>query len=78
MQKTLTEVQENTKVKVIKIQGGREICANLLNMGIRINENILLISKTNGPIIIGKDNLRFAIGKDIAEKIIVEEIKDVR
>ena len=67
----LSMIQEGQPGTVIKV-GGREDTRRLLeNLGFVIGTMVTVISKINGSLIVSVKDSRVAIGKDMANKIIV-------
>jgi ferrous iron transport protein A len=63
------------KLKIIKINGGQTVLKKLETMGICESAIIeKLISYHHGPVIVKVMNSQLAIGRGMAEKIIVEEL----
>lgn len=72
----LTELANGSSAKVINIQGSHSMIGKLEAMGILPGTIILKKSAifANGPIIVEKGAHQFALGYDIAQKIVVEPI----
>jgi ferrous iron transport protein A len=77
MQKTLDQVDENRKAKVIDIQGGQGIRQRLSQMGIHPGDTITILryGALRGPILIEIHGSQVALGRGIASRIIVEEVE---
>ncbi|OGS44913.1 MAG: hypothetical protein A2539_04355 [Elusimicrobia bacterium RIFOXYD2_FULL_34_15] len=71
---SLPNLAENKTAKVIKIEGGHGIQKKLETLGIRNDVKIKKMSSSaySGPIIVNVGQTKIAIGKGIANKIIVE------
>ncbi len=68
----LTMGKEGEKLIIRDIIGGRGIRQRLVSMGIRIGNEIEVISNPGaGRLIIACGNTRFALGRGIANKILV-------
>lgn len=66
---------KDTKLFVVKINGGNNLLKKLGSMGIYEGVNIeKLTSYNKGPVIIKVLNSHIAIGRGMAEKIIVKEL----
>ncbi|MEW6012519.1 MAG: FeoA family protein [Elusimicrobiales bacterium] len=73
--KTNLAKANNKKLKVVQINGGHNIVKKLNSMGIFDGSLIEKIASYNhGPVIVKVMNSQLAIGRGMAEKIIVEEI----
>jgi len=77
MQKTLDQVYENKKAKVIDIQGGQGIRQRLSQMGIHPGDEITMLryGALRGPLLIEVHSSQVALGRGIASRIIVEELE---
>lgn len=75
---TLNQLDKLKIGKVIEIKGGHGLRNKLDGLGIREGCIIKKISKigTAGPVVIKIGNTQIAIGKGMAEKIIIEEINE--
>ncbi|HAM39115.1 MAG TPA: ferrous iron transport protein A [Elusimicrobia bacterium] len=71
---SLLNLVENKTGRVVKIEGGHGIQKKLETLGIRNNVKIKKLSSQlmGGPIIINVGQTKIAIGRGIANKIIVE------
>lgn len=60
--------------KVVGLQGGHGMMGNLENLGIRIGCQIRKVSQQlmSGPIVISHRNTQVAIGRGMAQRIMVE------
>lgn len=72
MIKTVSEMAKGEKGKVIAIHGGRVKILRLAEMGITPGEEIILIQKSIGPVIVKVKDINLALGKGLAENILVE------
>ena len=77
MPKTLDQIDENRKVKVIDIQGGLGLRQRLGQMGIHPGDTITMLryGALRGPILIEVHGSQVALGRGIASKVIVEEME---
>lgn len=70
---TLAEMKNGSKGLVLKVETGKTIYSRLASMG--IFEGVLLsVIKNNGrgPIVIGIEGSRFALGRVMAEQIVIQ------
>jgi len=71
----LTFAVPGREYRVVSLMGGRGFNRKLFEMGIKPGSTIrVIINSGKGPILIGVNNLRFALGKGMASKIIVNPI----
>lgn len=66
---SLAEVGEVNVIK--KVSGRPEIKQHLENMGFVVGSDVTVISEVQGNIIVNVKNVRVAIGKDMANKIMI-------
>ncbi len=74
MKKCVTQLQEKQKGVVVEILGGLFLQKRLDAMGIRVGVEIIRVSLPSfkGPVIVSVGNSQFALGYNLAKKIIVE------
>ncbi len=75
--KTLVNINDRKKVKILKISGGYRIRQHLQCLGIHIGD-IVTIKKSSflgGPVLLEINGCDVALGKGIASKIEVEELE---
>ncbi|MBQ3375299.1 MAG: ferrous iron transport protein A [Erysipelotrichaceae bacterium] len=66
---SLAEVGEVNVIK--KVSGRPEIKQHLENMGFVVGSDVTVISEVQGNIIVNVKNVRVAIGKEMANKIMI-------
>ena len=66
-------VKESKEVEVVSIEAGREAFIRLQEMGILPGARLKVIVNSNGPMIVGVGDSKFALGRGIASKIIIRE-----
>ncbi len=72
MVKVLYEMSKGEKGKVLTIKGGKGRILRLAELGIVPGEEIILIQKSFGPIIVRVKDTNLALGRGIAQNILVE------
>ncbi|MGB9787381.1 MAG: FeoA family protein [Dictyoglomus turgidum] len=72
MIKKLIEMNKGQKGRVVAIRGGRGKILRLAEMGITPGEEVILLQKSLGPVIIKVKDTNLALGKGLAESILVE------
>jgi len=70
----LNEIKKGQKVKIEGFSGDSVMC-NMARLGILKGDVITCIAKV-GPIIIGKEQLKLAVGKHLAKHIFVNRITE--
>ncbi len=73
METTLDKVISSQTVIITRINAGKGLGSRLANMGLHIGDSLKIIrgGQFGGPIIISINNAEFAIGRGIANKIVV-------
>ncbi|MGB9700055.1 MAG: FeoA family protein [Thermodesulfobacteriota bacterium] len=73
----LDQVDENKKVRIIDVQGGWGVRRRLSQMGIHPGDIVTLLKygAFAGPVLIEVHGFQVALGRNIASRIIVEEVK---
>ncbi len=75
MELTLSKAPEG-RFKVIKINGGTNLIKKLASLGIYEGSEIeKILSYHRGPVIVKVLNSQIAVGRGMAEKIILKEVK---
>ncbi len=72
MVKILYEMNKGEKGKVLSIKGGGGRILRLAELGIVPGEEIILIQKSFGPVIVRVKDTNLALGRGIAQNILVE------
>ena len=75
MEIPLSQLREGMVARIKYLTGGFGLQRKILALGIRIGKNVKIISshRFGGPIVIELDGMRIAIGRGVANKIIVEK-----
>jgi ferrous iron transport protein A len=68
----LTMAIPGQELTLIDINGGRGIRSKLYSMGLVPGVKLSVVGGNGGPIMIALSNTRLALGRGMAEKIIVE------
>lgn len=75
--KTLINIDNGKKVKILKISGGKTIRQHLQCLGIHIGDVVTLKKSSflGGPVLLEINGYDVALGKGVASKIEVEEVE---
>jgi len=75
--KTLLDINNGKKVKILKISGGRGVRQHLQCLGIHIGDIVTLKKSSflGGPVLLEINGYDIALGKGVASKIEVEEVE---
>ena len=69
--------RKSRTVRIIEIEGGTQMQQHLAHLGIRSGEVFLIkrAAPLGGPVLLERDGVEVAIGRRIAERIIVEDLE---
>lgn len=75
--KTLINIDNGKRVKILKITGGKGIRQHLQCLGIHIGDIVTLKKSSflGGPVLLEINGYDVALGKGVASKIEVEELE---
>jgi len=71
----LSVFENGAEVRIAKIDAGRGVLSQLHHMGLKEGDMIRVIQNNHGHLIIARGNLRLALGRGMAHKILVERIR---
>lgn len=70
---TLNEISEGKTVRLLCIEGGKNVCTRVTQMGLTTNSRFSVLKNDNaGPVIVLQSGTKIIIGRGIASKISVE------
>ena len=67
----LTKVPLGERVRLISIEGGRELTRRLAELGLTTGVELRVLQDSGGPVILAVRDSRIALGRGMADKIIV-------
>lgn len=75
--KTLVNIDNGKKVRILKISGGKGVRQHLQCLGLHVGDIVILKKSSflGGPVLLEVNGYDVAIGKGVASKIEVEEIE---
>ncbi len=73
MATTLLKLKNDVSAKVIAIEGGMGFIGKLERLGIREGSTVVKLSHASGPVVVKMKGIHLAIGRGMAEKIMVQE-----
>ena len=68
----LTDVPVNASATLTKINGGRRLRHRLTELGLIPGSVLTIVQNQNGPLLVAVRETRLAIGRGMAEKILVK------
>lgn len=72
---TLATSKIGEDVRLVEVQGGKQLRKRLADLGLNMGMTVRVVHSLNqGPIIIAVKDSRLAIGRGMAEHILVEKI----
>ncbi len=72
---TLIETPVGQKVRVVSIDGGRQLVRRLLSLGLSVGAEIEVLHHRGRGVVVARQGNRVALGKGIAEKLRAEVLK---
>ena len=73
-QQTLAQAQPGQHVRLVAVGGDRILVRRLRALGLNIGNEIDVLHHRKGDVVIGKGGSRLALGHDIADLLLVEDI----
>ncbi|HHV18046.1 MAG TPA: ferrous iron transport protein A [Thermoanaerobacterales bacterium] len=74
MTQSLIFFPEGTKGKICDITGGRMVSKRLFEMGFNKGQEIEVIKNDAGPLVVGLNGSRVAVGRGMAFKILLNPV----
>jgi Fe2+ transport system protein FeoA len=73
----LTQIHEDNKCRILAFEGGPKMKTKLENLGIRLGNEVTVINSSfiGGPITVLAGSTKVAIGRKMAERILVEVVQ---
>lgn len=70
--KSLSEIHVGQKVRLVAVDGGRQLIRRLMSLGLSIGTEIEVLHHRGRGVVVARDGNRVALGKGIAEKLHAE------
>jgi len=68
----LSETPVGWKVRLVAIDGGRQLVRRLLSLGLPVGAEIEILHHRGSGVVVARQGNRVALGKGIAEKVYAE------
>lgn len=68
----MTEIPVGQRVRLVRIDGGRELTRRLLALGLGMNQEIEVLQHRGRGVVVARGGNRIALGGGIAEKLMAE------
>ncbi|WP_457664908.1 FeoA family protein [Thiolapillus sp.] len=73
-QQSLSQVSPGRRVRLVSIQGDRVLTRRLLALGLSVGNEVEVLHRRNGDVVVGKEGNRLALGHNIADRVLIEEL----
>ena len=70
--KALSEVVVGQKVRLVAVDGSRQLVRRLMSLGLSIGSEVEVLRHRDRGVVVARDGNRVALGKGIAEKLRAE------
>ncbi len=70
---TLAQVTPGRRVRLVAI-GDRALSRRLLALGLTVGNEVEVLHSRKGDVIVGRGGNRLALGHDIADQVVVEDL----
>jgi len=71
----LSETPVGKKVRLVAINGGRQLTRRLIALGLTLGSEIEILQHRSRGVVVAKQGNRVALGKGIAEKLQAENLE---
>jgi len=71
----LSETPVGRKVRLVAINGGRQLTRRLLALGLTLGSEVEILHHRSRGVVVAKQGNRVALGKGIAEKLQAENLE---
>jgi ferrous iron transport protein A len=70
--KTLSEILVGQKVRLVAVDGGRQLVRRLLSLGLAIGAEVEVLHHRGRGVVVAREGNRVALGRGVAEKLHAE------
>lgn len=70
--KTLSEMLVGQKVRLVAVDGGRQLVRRLLSLGLSIGAEVEVLHHRGRGVVVAREGNRVALGRGVAEKLHAE------
>lgn len=74
----LSSARRGDRVQLVRIEAGRRLARRLAELGLTPGVSIQVLHVNGGPLMIAVRGARLALGRGMAEKIMVKDVADAR
>ncbi len=73
-QQTLSQVSPGHRVRLVSIEGDRLLTRRLLALGLSVGNEMEVLHRRKGDVVVGRGGNRLALGHDIADRLVIQEL----
>ncbi|WP_457673515.1 FeoA domain-containing protein [Thiolapillus sp.] len=73
-QQTLSQVSPGHRVRLVSIEGDRMLARRLLALGLSVGNEVEVLHRRKGDVVVGRGGNRLALGHDIADRLVIQEL----
>jgi ferrous iron transport protein A len=70
--KTLSEILVGQKVRLVAVDGGRQLVRRLLSLGLAVGAEVEVLHHRGRGVVVAREGNRVALGRGVAEKLHAE------
>jgi len=70
----LSQCQPGQRVRLLEIHGGRELNKRLRALGLAAGDEVEVLHRGRGGVVVGREGVRLALGTGVAVKLLVEQV----
>ncbi len=71
---TLSQVSPGHRVRLVSIEGDRLLTRRLLALGLSVGNEMEVLHRRKGDVVVGRGGNRLALGHDIADRLVIQEL----
>ena len=71
---TLSQVSPGHRVRLVSIEGDRLLTRRLLALGLSVGNEVEVLHRRKGDVVVGRGGNRLALGHDIADRLVIQEL----
>ena len=73
-QQSLSQVAPGQRVRLVSIEGDRVLARRLRALGLSVGNEVEVLHRRNGDVVVGRNGNRLALGHDIAARVLIQEL----
>lgn len=72
---TLNEPPVGQRLRLVGVEGGEQLRRRLLALGLSVGDEVEVVHRRNGGVVLARDGNRVALGNGVAQKVLAEVIE---